>query len=228
MKRSKKNKNINKNQASFYFEDFLETRKKDKILKKNTISHDRIYLLFFLFFSLILIFSLRIIHVSLNKIDLFYHEKTSNNSSFVRRDIVDRNGILISRNIKFFHAAINPKLVNNKDNFLIKLRLNFPSISVEKIQKNLKDGKYFYLKKRISQKDKEKPKPGPDANQKNQPDQRPKEKKLASASDNTQPQKSLHQKNTEALLAKIPDDPGGLLKQKFLRDYKRHQQEARR
>ena len=156
MKRSKKNKNINKNQASFYFEDFLETRKKDKILKKNTISHDRIYLLFFLFFSLILIFSLRIIHVSLNKIDLFYHEKTSNNSSFVRRDIVDRNGILISRNIKFFHAAINPKLVNNKDNFLIKLRLNFPSISVEKIQKNLKDGKYFYLKKRISQKDKEK------------------------------------------------------------------------
>ena len=156
MKRSKKNKNINTNQASFYFEDFLETRKKDKILKKNTISHDRIYLLFFLFFSLILIFSLRIIHVSLNKIDLFYHEKTSNNSSFVRRDIVDRNGILISRNIKFFHAAINPKLVNNKDNFLIKLRLNFPSISVEKIQKNLKDGKYFYLKKRISQKDKEK------------------------------------------------------------------------
>ena len=156
MKRSKKNKNINTNQASFYFEDFLETRKKDKILKKNTISHDRIYLLFFLFFSLILIFSLRIIHVSLNKIDLFYHEKTSNNSSFVRRDIVDRNGILISRNIKFFHAAINPKLVNNKDNFLIKLRLNFPSISVEKIQKHLKDGKYFYLKKRIAQKDKEK------------------------------------------------------------------------
>ena len=156
MKSSKKNKNINTNQASFYFEDFLETRKKDKILKKNTISHDRIYLLFFLFFSLILIFSLRIIHVSLNKIDLFYHEKTSNNSSFVRRDIVDRNGILISRNIKFFHAAINPKLVNNKDNFLIKLRLNFPSISVEKIQKHLKDGKYFYLKKRIAQKDKEK------------------------------------------------------------------------
>ena len=156
MKRSKKNKNINTNQASFYFEDFLETRKKDKILKKNTISHDRIYLLFFLFFSLILIFSVRIIHVSLNKIDLFYHEKTSNNFSFVRRDIVDRNGVLISRNIKFFHAAINPKLVNNKDNFLINLRLNFPDLSVEKIQKNLNDGKYFYLKKRISQKDKEK------------------------------------------------------------------------
>ena len=156
MKRSKKNKNINKNQASFYFEDFLETRKKDKILKKNTISHDRIYLLFFLFFSLILIFSLRIIHISLNKIDLFNQEKSSNNFSLIRRDIVDRNGTLISRNIKSFHAAINPRLINNKDNFLIKLRLNFPDLSVEKIENKLNDEKYFYLKKRISQIEKEK------------------------------------------------------------------------
>ena len=156
MKRSKKNKNINTNQASFYFEDFLETRKKDKILKKNTISHDRIYLLFFLFFSLILIFSLRIIHISLNKIDLFNQEKSSNNFSLIRRDIVDRNGTLISRNIKSFHAAINPRLINNKDNFLIKLRLNFPDLSVEKIENKLNDEKYFYLKKRISQIEKEK------------------------------------------------------------------------
>ncbi len=156
MKKLKKNKNLNINQASFYFEDFLETRKKNKISQKNTVSHDRIYLLFFLFFSLILIFSLRIIHISLNKIDLFNQEKSSNNFSLIRRDIVDRNGTLISRNIKSFHAAINPRLINNKDNFLIKLRLNFPDLSVEKIENKLNDGKYFYLKKRISQIEKEK------------------------------------------------------------------------
>ncbi len=156
MKKSKKNKNFNINQTSFYFEDFLETSKKNEILKKNTVSHDRIYLLFFLFFSLILIFSLRIIHVSLNKVDLFYQEKTLNNFSLNRRDIVDRNGTLISRNIKSFHAAINPSYINNKDNFLIKLRLNFPDLPVEKIKKKLNNGKYFYLKKRISQIEKEK------------------------------------------------------------------------
>ena len=33
IKRSKKNKNIN--QRSFYFEDYLETNKKNKILKKS-------------------------------------------------------------------------------------------------------------------------------------------------------------------------------------------------
>ena len=64
---------------------------KNKISQKNTVSHDRIYLLFFLFFSLILIFSLRIIHISLNKIDLFNQEKSSNNFSLIRRDIVDKN-----------------------------------------------------------------------------------------------------------------------------------------
>ena len=73
-KKFKKDKNLNTNQKSFFFEDYLETNKKNKFLKKNNIFQDRIYLLFFLFFSLILIFSIRIIHVSLNKIS-FYHSE---------------------------------------------------------------------------------------------------------------------------------------------------------
>ena len=74
----------------------------------------------------------------------------------MRRDIVDRNGELISRNIQSFHAAINPKLIKNKENFLINLRLNFPNIKKEKIENQIKKGKYFYLKKRINQQEKEK------------------------------------------------------------------------
>ena len=56
----------------------------------------------------------------------------------MRRDIVDRNGILISRNIKSYHAAINPKLINNKENFLIKIRINFPDLQYQKILKKIK------------------------------------------------------------------------------------------
>ena len=69
---------------------------------------------------------------------------------------MDRNGTLISRNIKSFHAGINPKLIKDKENFLIKLRINFPEISINKIEKKLNGNKYFYLKKRINQDDKEK------------------------------------------------------------------------
>ena len=74
----------------------------------------------------------------------------------MRRDIVDRNGELISRNIRSFHAAVNPSLINNKKNFLIKLKLNFPEISIKKINSKINSGKYFYLKKRITQNEKEK------------------------------------------------------------------------
>ena len=60
-KKIKKTKDIN--QASFYFEDYLETNKKNKFAKKANLFQDRVYLLFFLFFSLILIFSIKIIHI---------------------------------------------------------------------------------------------------------------------------------------------------------------------
>ncbi len=153
-KKSKKNKNSN--QSSFFFEDYLETSKKNKFSQRNNLFQDRIYILFFLFLSLILIFSIRIIHVSLNKIEFFSQEKNYEKFTLLRRDIVDRNGILISRNVKFYHIAVNPKLIKNKDNFIIKMRVNFPELPINEIEKKLNRGKYFYIKKRISQVDKEK------------------------------------------------------------------------
>ncbi len=155
-KKNKKDKNYNINQNSFYFEDYYETNKKNKVSRKNIYSQDRIYLLFFLFFSLVLIFSIKIVHISLNKIEIFNNENASQKFTLLRRDITDRNGVILSRNIKSFHAAVNPKLISNKDNFLIKLRLNFPELSINIIDKKLSEGKYFYLKKRITQFDKEK------------------------------------------------------------------------
>ena len=155
-KKSKKNKKIDLNQTSFFFEDYIETSKKNKFSQKNNAAMDRIYILFFLFFSLILIFSIRIVHVSLNKIMFLSQENNYEKFTLTRRDIVDRNGVLISRNVKFFHIAVNPKLIRNKNNFLIKLRVNFPELPVKEIEKKLNIGKYFYIKKRISQVDKEK------------------------------------------------------------------------
>ncbi len=155
-KKQKKIKNLNINQTSFYFDDFLETNKKIKTSLKNNFLQDRIYLLFFLFFSLIFIFSIRIIHVSLNKIQLFGQDSDIKKFTLLRRDIVDRNGELISRNIKSFHAAVNPTYIQNKNNFLLKLKLNFPDFPIKKIEEKLRKNKYFYLKKRITQEEKEK------------------------------------------------------------------------
>ncbi len=155
-KNHRKNKYFNKNQKSFYFEDYLETNTKQKKITKSLISQDRVYLLFFLFFSLIIIFSIKIIFVSLKDIETNNYRKNKPYFSVLRRDIVDRQGTLISRNVNSYHAAINPKLIKNKENFLIKMRLHFPELPTKKIQENLQKGKYFYLKRGLDHADKEK------------------------------------------------------------------------
>ena len=152
-KKFKKDKN--KNQKSFYFEDYLETNKKNKILKKSNIFQDRIYLLFFFFFSLIFIFSIKITHISINNKNVSSLEKQVSQFSLIRRDIVDRNGVIVSRNINTFHAAVDPKLIKDKKKFLLKLRLNFPELQVDEIEKKLNKKKYFRIKKRINQIEKE-------------------------------------------------------------------------
>ena len=148
-KKIKKNKDLN--QRSFYFEDYLETNKKTKNQKKINNFQDRIYLLFFFFLSLILIFSIKITHISLNKKDIFNFERQNKKFTLLRRDIVDRNDVIISRNVNTFHVAIDPKLIKDKKNFLIKLKLNFPELPFEEIKKNLKKNNYFRIKKRIDQ-----------------------------------------------------------------------------
>jgi cell division protein FtsI (penicillin-binding protein 3) len=152
-KEYKKIKDIN--QTSFYFEDYLETNKKNKFKKKSDNFQDRIYLVFFFFLSLILIFSIKITHLSLGKIPSF-QEKALLKYTLSRRDIVDRNGILISRNITSSHVAVVPQQVKNKKKFIINLRLNFPELPIDKIEENLNKGKYFYLKKRVDQFEKDK------------------------------------------------------------------------
>ena len=149
-KRSKKNKNFNLNQKSFYFEDYLETNQKQKKIKKSFISEDRIYLTFFFFFSLIAIFAIKITFISLQEPKFLHTKKNDDSFLPLRRDIVDRNGVLISRNIKTYHAAIKPNFIKNKEKFLINIKLNFPEISQKNLKRNLSKKKIFLFKKKIN------------------------------------------------------------------------------
>jgi len=141
--KKKSGKNKTTNQRSFYFEDYLETNKKTKNLKKHNNFEDRNYLLFFFFFSLITIFSIKIAYISLSQKEILGFNNQNSKFNLLRRDIVDRNGIIISRNINAYHAAVDPKLVKDKKNFLIKLRLIFPNLPIDEIRKKLKWEKIF-------------------------------------------------------------------------------------
>ena len=149
-----KNKKINKDQGSFYFEEYLNTKTKLNNNKLSSISEDRVYLLFFCFVSLILIFSLKIIFLSFQSVN--YVKSQNDHSKFLplRKDIVDRNGVLLSRNILTYHAAIRPQLINDKKKFLVKLKLVLPKLDTQEVYNKLNNEKYFYIKKRLTEKQK--------------------------------------------------------------------------
>ena len=157
MKNKKNNKNfINENQKSFFFGDFLESAQKNKNFNKSNIHEDRLYILFSFFFSLILVFSISIFSISIQKSNFQGYEKTDYNYPLLRRDILDRNGELMARNINSYHAVVKSDLIKNKENFILKIKLNFPEISATELKKKLESKKRFYLKRRLTEDEKNK------------------------------------------------------------------------
>ena len=152
----KNNKNSNhENQKSFFFDDFFETTQKNKKSDKSEINEDRLYALFS-FFSLILIFSISIFSISIQESNFQGYKKTNYNYPLLRRDVVDRNGELMARNINSYHAAVKPNLIKKKENFILNIKLKFPEISSSELKKKLEVGKRFYLKRRLTKDEKNK------------------------------------------------------------------------
>jgi len=151
--KAKKNESKKK---SFYFEDYDES----KIIVNNKnaniakVSLNRVTFLFLVFFSLVLIFSIKIFHLSLSPEKNFFSRNINLSLIKERGDIVDRNGIIIARSIDIYSAGIRPKLVKNKKKFLINLRLIFPELDSNKIKEGLNNNKFFYIKKRLTEDEK--------------------------------------------------------------------------
>ena len=149
-------KNNITNQKSFYFQDYNHQFIDEIKNSKFAINQDRIYLLFFIFFCLIFIFAAKIFFISLKDLDSKNYVKNYNFFKPLRNDILDRNGDPIARNILVYHAAIKPNLINDKKKFILKLKLLYPDLNFKVIKNSLKKNKYFYLKRNITQEERNK------------------------------------------------------------------------
>ena len=147
MKKKNRDKHANKNQRSFYFEDYIHSNRNLKKNKKNFIIEDRVYILFFSFLALISIFSLKILSISVKKPEDVKIINSSINFLPQRNDIIDRNGILLSRNILAYHAAIKPNLIKDKKKFLIKVKIALPEIDLNQIKKDIYKKKNIFILK---------------------------------------------------------------------------------
>ena len=153
MKNEKKKRGRKNNcQKSFYFEDYSESENiinYDNIPKK--ISGERITFVFYIFIFLIFIFSAKITYLSLSKNNSYFSNNNISKPLKIRGDIIDRNNNILARNVNSYSVGIQPKLVKNKKKLLINLRLIFPEIKSKTIEHKLSKGKFFYIKKKITE-----------------------------------------------------------------------------
>jgi len=153
----KKKKTIKK--KGFYFEDYTESEIIDDKNNSNSIkvSLNRATFLFFIFFSLTLIFSIKITYLSLAPEKNFYDNKIKKNFIKNRRDIFDRNGTVLATNVDLYDVGVRPKLLSEKDkkNLLIKLGILFPKLDLKIVKKNLKNDDFFWIGRRLTPKEKD-------------------------------------------------------------------------
>ena len=150
---------MKKKKKSFYFEDYTES---DLINNNNNfnivkISLNRVTFLSFIFFSLILIFSIKIIYLSLSPENVFHNSNIKENFVKKRRNIVDRNDSVLTTNIILYDVGVRPKLLQEKEkkNLLIKLGVLFPELDLNKIKRKLNKEDFFSIGKRLTPNEKD-------------------------------------------------------------------------
>ncbi len=135
---------LNQNsQNSDKFNDSFSFKENKSYLK---ISFERITFIFFVFFILAVIFSSKVILLSIKKIPEI--QKITKKENF-RSSILDKDGNILAKSVPIINLGINPNLVINKEKLLISLKLIFPN---KNFQKEMYGKKFFYVKKKISPK----------------------------------------------------------------------------
>ena len=116
--------------------------------KNLNISFNRVAFIFFLFFGIAIIFSIKSIYLGSLKKNVI--KNVSNVSNF-RSSILDRNGNIVAKTVFTTNVGVNPNLVIDRKRILLNLKLVFQDKSIkefEEIEKKLRSNKFFYIKKK--------------------------------------------------------------------------------
>ena len=107
------------------------------------ISFERIAFIFFIFFIIAIIFSSKVILLSLqNKPEV---KKIFKKENF-RSSILDKEGNILAKSVPIINVGINPNLVINKEKLLVSLKILFPN---KDFKNRMQGKKFFYIKKKI-------------------------------------------------------------------------------
>ena len=131
---------------------FLEDYENEFFFKKNksnlNIEFNRIAFIFFIFFTVSIIFSIQLLHLgslkSNDKTERIIPSKTN-----YRADIIDNHGNYLVKTVSTIDIGINPVEIINEKHLLVMLRYIFPNKNFNKIENKIKKKRFFYLEKNI-------------------------------------------------------------------------------
>ena len=131
----------------------LEEYQNEFLYKKSqsnlNIRFNRVAFIFFIIFTIALIYSIQLLHLgSSQPIDKV--KKLTINKKNYRADIIDNNGNYLVKTVSSIDIGINPKEVIDKKKLLINLQLIFPKKNFSIIKKKLDGNNFFYLEKKIT------------------------------------------------------------------------------
>ena len=121
---------------------------KNKLNKSPTF---RIYILLFTFIFAFIVIGTQMVLMAINPISISDDRKVNLNNKFDRKDIIDKNGVLLATNVKVNSLYAHPSEIINKEKVINSLVKIFPDSDEENLIKKLFSNKPFvWLRKTIS------------------------------------------------------------------------------
>ena len=121
---------------------------KNKLNKSPTF---RIYILLFTFIFAFIVIGIQMVLMAINPISISDDRKVNLNNKFDRKDIIDKNGVLLATNVKVNSLYAHPSEIINKEKVINSLLKIFPDSDKENLIKKLYSNKPFvWLRKTIS------------------------------------------------------------------------------
>ena len=121
---------------------------KNKLNKSPTF---RIYILLFTFIFAFIVIGTQMVLMAINPISISDDSKVNLNNKFHRKDIIDKNGVLLATNVKVNSLYAHPSEIINKEKVINSLVKIFPDSDKENLIKKFYSNKPFvWLRKTIS------------------------------------------------------------------------------
>ncbi len=120
------------------------------------ISFNRIAFIFFIFFVISIIYTIHLMHLGSRVSEIRIVNKFNNQLNLYRADILEANNDYIGKTIGSIDIGISPSNIIDEKKLIINLKYIFPEKDFNEIKRRIDKGKFFYLEKKVSDKNYEK------------------------------------------------------------------------